>query len=229
MMDSMAKYGKQNPYHPRMVPVQGSQIIKHPLYSTWSNMKERCQNVDNPAYTNYGGRGIRVCRRWDLSFEAFAQDMGPKPTPWHTLDRFPHNDGNYEPDNCRWASRSEQMLNRRMFVSNTTGATGVIARGGRFVARVDLEKERHNLGSFPSAAEATAARERFQELLLIDRDAAMQMTERRARFDSSTGVRGVTRHTDGGFLVRKTVDGVRRYLGYRKTFEEALALWTASN
>ena len=224
----MAKYGKINPYRKRYLPLDGHMVIEHPLYSVWCGMKERCGNIDDPGYKNYGGRGIKVCARWDKSFDCFVADMGPKPSEKHSIDRI-DNDKGYEPSNCRWATRSEQMLNRRMFKSNTSGSTGVVYRDGRYLARVDFEKERFNLGRFATLLEAEAARVTFQELLLIDRDAALAMTERRARYDSSTQIRGINKHSDGGFIVRKTVGGVRQYLGYRKTFEEAHALWTANN
>jgi hypothetical protein len=78
----------------------------------WQSMRRRCENPKDGSYKNYGARGIKVCPRWHV-FENFLADMGRKPSPQHSIDRFPDNDGNYEPGNCRWATRSQQMLNRR--------------------------------------------------------------------------------------------------------------------
>ncbi len=81
-------------------------------YKAWAEMLSRCRNPDRECYKNYGGRGIKVCDRW-LSFENFLHDMGRKPSVKHSLDRFPNNDGDYEPGNCRWATKKEQDTNRR--------------------------------------------------------------------------------------------------------------------
>ena len=95
-----------------------SMVTKHaragtPEYRAWKGMKTRCTNDREKGWKNYGGRGIRVCDRWLNSFEAFLADVGPRPSPQHSIDRFPDNDGNYEPGNVRWATRKQQSENRR--------------------------------------------------------------------------------------------------------------------
>jgi len=79
---------------------------KHPLYATWSAMKYRCYNKKSPLFKHYGGRGIAVCDRWLDDFWVFVEDMGERPEG-RSLDRIDNN-GIYEPDNCRWATQTQQ-------------------------------------------------------------------------------------------------------------------------
>ena len=81
-------------------------------YQAWKNMRKRCYNQENPRYPDYGGRGIKICDRWLNDPAAFLEDMGERPSPDHSIDRR-DNDGDYEPSNCRWATRSEQQRNKR--------------------------------------------------------------------------------------------------------------------
>lgn len=83
-----------------------------PLYGAWQTMHRRCSDPKSESFHRYGGRGITVCERW-ASFENFLADVGQPPSRTHSLDRWPDNDGNYEPGNVRWATGKEQARNTR--------------------------------------------------------------------------------------------------------------------
>jgi len=87
-------------------------MSKTPEYHIYQNMLYRCLDLSCPQYAQYGGRGIRVCDRWQLSFTAFLSDMGLRPSSRHSIERV-NNDGDYCPKNCKWALPVEQVRNRR--------------------------------------------------------------------------------------------------------------------
>ncbi len=98
-----------------------------PEYRSWRNMLTRCFNTNSDTFAHYGGRGISVCARWRGSFIDFLADMGPRPTPLHTLERVDNEQG-YNPRNCTWATRKAQTRNRRVTLSLTyQGRTQSIA------------------------------------------------------------------------------------------------------
>ncbi len=83
-----------------------------PEYGIWKGMQTRCYVSTHISYPQYGALGVRICVRWLSSFEDFLEDMGPRPTPFHSIDR-KNPKGNYEPKNCRWATATEQAQNKR--------------------------------------------------------------------------------------------------------------------
>lgn len=137
-----------------------------PEYSIWKGIRKRCYNENEPAYPRYGGRGIVMCDEWKASFDAFLRDMGSRPSASHSIDRI-DNDLGYSPENCRWADRTEQARNRRLFSKNKTGIPGVTARFGKFQAMIRHQKRLRFLGSFATLEEAAAARRKAEEELWV--------------------------------------------------------------
>ena len=97
---------------------------KPPEYTVWTGMKQRCGDPNQVGYKNYGGKGVTICERWlehRKGFSNFLEDMGPRPTDDHQIDRI-NNGGNYEPSNCRWASITINARNKRNNVINMSDA-----------------------------------------------------------------------------------------------------------
>lgn len=109
-------------------------LCKTPEHMAWCSMKDRCYNQNTEQYRHYGGRGIKVCERWENFFLNFLEDMGERPSIGHSLDRFPNKSGDYAPDNCRWATQLEQQNNRVDNVIITyKGISKTYSEWGRFV------------------------------------------------------------------------------------------------
>jgi hypothetical protein len=107
--------------------------IVTPEYAAWRSMKSRCINPNREDFKYYGAMGVSVCQKWFDSFESFLADVGPRPSPEHSLDRFPNRYGNYEPGNVRWATRIEQASNKDI--------TRTVSVNGNEVTVADLCRE----------------------------------------------------------------------------------------
>jgi hypothetical protein len=126
------------------------------MYKTWCGMKKRCGNPNDRSYPDYGGRGIKVCERWQM-FENFLADMGERPSDEHQLDRI-DNDGNYEPGNVRWATRQLQIRNRRKISGTKSQYRGVdLWKNQKWRARLVIDGKLKHLGMFDSEIEAARA------------------------------------------------------------------------
>jgi AP2 domain len=137
--------------------------LRHsPEYGIWCGIKKRCYNKNCRQYNDWGGRGIKVCDEWLNSFISFLEDMGPRPSPKHSIERI-NNSGNYEASNCKWATASEQASNRRTpshyfrKVKTTTGFRGVYPYKTYWVAKIWYKKKLLHIGSYEDPIEAARA------------------------------------------------------------------------
>jgi hypothetical protein len=131
---------------------------KSRTYTTWQEILNKCYNPNSPSYAFYGGRGITLCKRWFENFDNFLSDMGEKPKGL-TIERI-NNDGNYEPENCKWGTYSEQNRNKRHGPprNKTSGLpTGVIRSGKKFRGAVTINCKYHYLGTFETTEQAKEA------------------------------------------------------------------------
>jgi hypothetical protein len=135
-------------------------MVDAPEYTVWATMFQRCTNPNHDKFATYGGRGISVCERW-FFFENFFADMGQRPTPLHSIDR-KDNDGNYEPENCRWATQKEQARNRRTSrMLNFQGRDMTLAEVAEISGvNYDLLKKRTKMGWDAERAVMTPSRVR---------------------------------------------------------------------
>lgn len=140
------------------------QSRRTPEYRTWSAMKTRCTNPNAQHYDKYGGRGISISPRWVDNFDNFYEDMGPKPSPKHSIDRIDVN-GNYEPGNCRWATKTEQSRNTRLRKDNTSGVRGVawFKPAQKWRAQIRIDMKFTVLGYYNTFEEAVEARLRAEQ------------------------------------------------------------------
>lgn len=131
-------------------------MSNYPEYHLWNQMKYRCSDQ---ADKYYGGRGIIVCDRWMTDFSIFIADMGRRPSKNHSVDRI-DNDGNYEPGNCRWATRYQQTINTRRLRSNASGLRGVNWNNQkeRWTVQINANGKRIYLGASKDFFEACCLR-----------------------------------------------------------------------
>lgn len=136
-----------------------------PEHETWRGIKERCSDPKSAAFNDYGGRGIKLCERWN-DFRLFLADMGTRPSPEHSIDRIDVN-GNYEPGNCRWATRTEQSRNRRNNI--------VVELNGQ---RMPLSQAVETLGGDKQAYKTVHKRMKYRGMTFDDAMTAIGATRR---------------------------------------------------
>lgn len=180
----------------------------HPLYGTWKRMRSRCMSKSHPRYHDWGGRGIKICKRWD-DFAMFVKDMGKRPHGY-SLDRI-DNDGNYSPENCKWSTVSEQNKNQRIRKDCALGIKGVSKKASGYQARIYVNCKPVYLGVYEKLEDAIRAVE-------------LKTNFQRIRNNNTTGVKGVGKGKNGVYVAYFYANGKTYHLGSSKDFFEAACL-----
>ncbi len=144
--------------------IKRGSIRKHPFYRAYWNMLRRCYNSNYYYFHRYGGRGIKVCKRWseENGFMNFVNDMGERPLDYQ-LDRI-NNDGNYEPNNCRWTDKYTQMANTR--ATKIYPGVNFHKSRNKWRARIKIKGKEKHLGLFKTINEAIKIRKEYESLCL---------------------------------------------------------------
>lgn len=196
---------------------------KHPLYSTWEAMKQRCYDKKAKNYHLYGGRGIRVCDRWldkYKGFKNFIEDIGDKPEPYnkYSLDRKDVN-GNYEKNNCRWATWSEQQTNKR--ISPVSGHNFIYLKNNTYTYRRVIDKKVITLKSATTLEDTISIGKKFEELLNKKLDYSYLLSEKNIA-EYRSNIPGVYWRSDKQmWRVRRKYNGKKINLGTYLTIEES--------
>lgn len=176
---------------------RGHQAVTHglsktPGYSNWRRMNARCLDKHDPNYKNYGKKGIAVCERWRRgsphAVQNFFADLGPRPSPKHSLDRFPNRAGNYEPSNVRWATATEQNRNKDSNVLLTVD--DVTLTLGEWAERAGIDRQtlwaRHKLGMDDKKAVTMPVRAQITSLTIDGVTCAAERWAQKAGVDFQT-------------------------------------------
>ena len=203
-----ARITKDSPGNPRWQFRDAHKLSETPEYAIWCGIIKRCCNKNNKSYKYYGGRGITVCSRWRNSFKAFLEDVGPRPSKTHSIDRYPDNNGNYEPGNVRWATSQEQAENQRSNILVTfKGKTATVKQWANSIlgdnhSRVDYLRLLWRVKHWPIEVALTAptgyrySTKPGPNAILVEHNGEMMSVDRKAK------ILGISRQTIQGRMRR---------------------------